>query len=339
MQKVTNFFMKSRSLFLMIIGTLTLFVLGSEVIFKQVKADNNYFALTSVTPFSQNWTNTGLLTSNDNWSGVPSINGYRGDGLGSTGTDPQTILGEGTLVLDVNVDETNPNTFTTGGVAEFEIANPTIALQGSGTADAPYVDIRFNTLGCVDPNRVIVAYTVRDLEDSTTDATQQVALQYRIGSTGNYTNIPEAYIADATIPNATQDTSVNALLPTSTLGQSQVHLRIITTDAAGSDEWVGVDNISLTCSVFLAAPAQVGGRVVDSNGNGISKVQVKISGGELSEPMTVITSPLGYYSFEVPAGQTYNVSVGSKNYTFSNPTRVINVNDNVTDLNFTADAP
>ena len=28
---------------------------------------------------------------------------------------------------------------TNGGVAEFEIANPTIALQGSGTADAPNI--------------------------------------------------------------------------------------------------------------------------------------------------------------------------------------------------------
>lgn len=89
----------------------------------------------------------------------------------------------------------------------------------------------------------------------------------------------------------------------------------------------------------LSAPAQVGGRVVDANGYGISKAQVKISGGDLSEPMTVITNPFGYYSFEVPSGQTYIVRVGSKNYTFSNPTRVINVNDNVSDLDFTADAP
>ena len=29
--------------------------------------------------FSQNWTNTGLITANDNWSGVPFIIGYLGD--------------------------------------------------------------------------------------------------------------------------------------------------------------------------------------------------------------------------------------------------------------------
>ena len=41
------------------------------------------------------------------------------------------------LVRDVNANQTNPNTFTTGGVTEFHIANPTIALAGSGTAKAP----------------------------------------------------------------------------------------------------------------------------------------------------------------------------------------------------------
>ncbi|HKP70013.1 MAG TPA: hypothetical protein VJV05_12065, partial [Pyrinomonadaceae bacterium] len=46
-------------------------------------------------PFSQNWTNTGLITANDTWSGVPGVIGYRGDALtGSPGTDPQTILGD-----------------------------------------------------------------------------------------------------------------------------------------------------------------------------------------------------------------------------------------------------
>jgi hypothetical protein len=32
-------------------------------------------------PFSQNWSNTGLITTSDDWSGVPGIIGYRGDGL------------------------------------------------------------------------------------------------------------------------------------------------------------------------------------------------------------------------------------------------------------------
>ena len=61
-------------------------------------------------PFSQDWTNIGLITANDNWSGVPGIEGFRGDDLtGGTGTDPQTLLAaDDPGVLDVNANQTDP---------------------------------------------------------------------------------------------------------------------------------------------------------------------------------------------------------------------------------------
>ncbi len=50
-------------------------------------------------PFSQAWTNTGLITTNDDWSGVAGITGYRGDGLtAASGVDPQTVVADGTTV-------------------------------------------------------------------------------------------------------------------------------------------------------------------------------------------------------------------------------------------------
>src|SRR5258705_12663263 len=98
--------------------------------------------------FFQDWSNTGLITTDDNWDGVPSIVGYRGDDVTSaTGADPRTLTGDGTVVIDVNANQTNPNTFSTGGVAEFAIANPTIALNGSGTGDAPYIVLHLDATG------------------------------------------------------------------------------------------------------------------------------------------------------------------------------------------------
>ena len=206
---------------------------------------SEYRALAN-SPFTQDWTNTGLITANDDWSGVPSIIGYRGDELTTaTGADPQTIAGDGTTVIDVNANQTNPNTFTTGGVAEFEIANPVVALTGSGTADAPFLLIYLNTVGVTNVN---VSYNLRDIDGSPDNAIQQVALQYRVGTTGAFTNIPAGYVADATTgPSlATQVTAVNATLPTAAENQSQVQVRIITTNANGNDEWVGVDDISIS---------------------------------------------------------------------------------------------
>jgi hypothetical protein len=79
---------------------------------------------------------------------------------------------------------------------------------------------------------------------------QPVALQYRVGSSSNYTNIPEAFVADATAgPNlATLVTPVNVTLPAAVNNQSLVQLRIITTNAVSNDEWVGIDDLNITGS-------------------------------------------------------------------------------------------
>ncbi len=198
-------------------------------------------------PFSQDWSDTALIGTNDDWSGVPGIVGHRGDDLTmATGTDPQTILADGTdTPLDVNANQTNPNTFTAGGVNEFELANPTIALAGSGTADAPFLLISIDTLGQSD---IRVQYTLRDLEDGGDNAVQPVALQYRVGDSGNFTNLADGFVADATTgPNlAGPDTPVDVTLPVDANNQALVQVRIITTNAAGNDENVGVDDILIT---------------------------------------------------------------------------------------------
>ncbi len=197
-------------------------------------------------PFSQAWTDTGLITTNDDWSGVPGIMGYRGDDItGATGTDPQTLLADNSPgVVDVNANQTVPNSFTTGGPTEFHITDPVVALAGSGTADAPYLLLHINTTGF---QAITVAYNVRDIESGPDDATQQVALHYRTGGTGGYTNVPAAYVADATTGNAaTQVTAVSVVLPAAADNQAMLQLRIMTTNAAGNDEWVGIDDISIT---------------------------------------------------------------------------------------------
>lgn len=197
-------------------------------------------------PFAQNWTNIALLNTTDDWSTIPGIIGYRGDGLtGSTGTDPQTILGEGTPVVDVNVNQTNPNTFATGGATEFHITDPVVALAGSGTARAPYLLFHLNTTGLTAIN---VAYNLRDIDGSTDNSIQPIALQYRVGGTGNFTNIPSAFVADASggPSQATLVTPVSAALPPGADNQALVQVRVMTTDAVGNDEWIGIDDINVT---------------------------------------------------------------------------------------------
>ncbi len=208
--------------------------------------DATYHPLSSGA-FTQNWSNTGLIATDDNWSSVPSIIGYLGEDPANTttGIDPQTVLDPRTTTIDVNANRTNPDTFFTGGVAEFHIANPTVALQGSGTADAPFILIHLDTR---EMRNIQVAYNLRDIDGSANHAVQSVALQYRVGTSGNFINVPAGYVADAsTGPDlATLVTPVSVTLPAAVNNQAQVQVRIITTNALNSDEWIGIDDINIS---------------------------------------------------------------------------------------------
>ena len=202
-------------------------------------------------PFAQNWTNVGQITADDIWTGVPGIVGYRGDDLGTTTVstaavlDPQIVVADlsGTP-LDVNANKTSPSTEASGGLYEFEIANPAVAFQGSGTADAPNLVIRVVTTGLA---AIRVRYNLRDLDDATgADVVQPVALQFRAGTTGDYTNVPAGYVADASAAGgATLVTAVDVTLPAAANDRASVDIRILTGNAAGNDEMIGIDDIQI----------------------------------------------------------------------------------------------
>ena len=168
-----------------------LFVLG---VFTAIPASANSTA--QALPFTQNWSNVGLITVANNWSGVPGVIGYRGQDLtAAPGVDPQTVLGESSAPFEVQVVDDQTNTaLTNGGTAEFELADPVVAIQGHDTSEAPYLKFHLDTTGFAN---VAVSYDLRDIDATGENAQQQVALQYRIGSSGNFTNVPAAYVADA----------------------------------------------------------------------------------------------------------------------------------------------
>jgi hypothetical protein len=86
-----------------------------------------------------------------------------------------------------------------------------------------------------------------------------------------------------------------------------------------------------------AAQASISGRVTTAEGAGIRNANVVITGNSLSEPRVVTTGSFGYFSFDgLTVGETYVVTVNSQRYTFSVPSRVITLVDNVVDADFTA---
>ena len=254
-------------------------------------------------PFSQDWSNLGLISADDNWFGVAGITGYRGDGLaGGTGVNPQTILGEGTPVVDVTANLPNPNTFATGGVAEFHLPNPVVALQGSGTARAPSLVFSVNTTGST---AIRVSYNLRDIDGSTDNAVQPVALQYRVGASGNFANLPAGFVADAsTGPSlATLVTPVSVTLPAAADNQPLVQIRIITTDAVGSDEWIGIDDISVTGTGGSTNPGGTitAGPLSYSAGDPITLTVAVTPGTNLASTGITVTGNLASIGLGTPA--------------------------------------
>lgn len=244
--------------------------------------------------FTQNWTDKNLISVNDDWNGVPSIIGYRGDNLTvATGVDPRTVLAEfsGSSVIDVNANITDL-TFATGGIIELDISNPTIAFQGSGTADAPSIVLYMNTTGV---NNVRIRYNLRDMDGGADDAVQSVALQYRIGTTGDFINVADGYVADASQGGtATLVTAVNVLLPSACDNQSQLQIRIITTNAAGNDELIGIDDIE----VVQDAPSSINNIIRNPNyvrisGNPSSVINIQFNEAINSDVQTIFFDAAG----------------------------------------------
>ncbi|HEX8027228.1 MAG TPA: Calx-beta domain-containing protein, partial [Vicinamibacterales bacterium] len=191
--------------------------------------------------FTQNWSSTGLIGSNDDWSGVPSITGFLAEATSASSYDPALFLTDAGVTLDVVANQSA--SATNGGVIEVDqgIANPTVGFQGSNAADVAglifYMD-------ATNRQNVTFSANLRDLDASADASTQKVVLQYRIGNSGNWTNL--ASVADASDVGATKVTAISGVLPAAANGQSQIQIRIMTGNASGNDELIGVDDIVIS---------------------------------------------------------------------------------------------
>ncbi|HNU07753.1 MAG TPA: carboxypeptidase regulatory-like domain-containing protein, partial [Pyrinomonadaceae bacterium] len=102
----------------------------------------------------------------------------------------------------------------------------------------------------------------------------------------------------------------------------------LTTDLSGFD---------FTELAPTAASVSIGGRVVTAGGPGIRNAVVTIT-DQNSNTRIVRTGSAGYYRFDgIPVGQTVIISIKSRRFTFAHPTRIVNVTDELTDVDFVSD--
>src|SRR5262249_48217357 len=114
--------------------------------------DATPFPLGTGFSFSQDWTNAAQITTDNTWTGVLSLIGYRGSGLvAGTGVDPQTVVADGSAT-PVNVKANATPAYmldpTATGLAEFDnLKNPTIGVRANTPADAPNLVLTLNSRG------------------------------------------------------------------------------------------------------------------------------------------------------------------------------------------------
>jgi SAM-dependent methyltransferase len=135
-------------------------------------------------PLAQDWSNTGLITVNNDWSQVPSIMGYLGDYSASlpVNVDPRTLLTMDNATASVVAQ--GSATASPGAVYELQNENPTIALHASGTADAPYLVFYLDTTGCMGVN---IRYTLREMDND--NAPNMVAYGADLAKQHGFTNL------------------------------------------------------------------------------------------------------------------------------------------------------
>lgn len=102
---------------------------------------------------------------------------------------------------------------------------------------------------------------------------------------------------------------------------------------------VTLDSNSVTrCNLgSTAAAIHVGGRVTTAQGEGIPRTMITLTDGSGTVRKTY-TGTFGYYNFDdIMVGQTVIIDVRNKRYNFPQPTRIISLVDELTNIDFIAD--
>jgi len=224
---------------------------------------------------------------------------------GSTGTGGESYaFGFDGPAANVNLTATNNDLFVSGPLGVIGITGDLTTAAQTGSAGTGTNQL-----------------TLADLQTATSDFAASISADPLFVSSTDLHIQPTSPVQDLGVPIA------SVLLDFDLQMRAQPPLGGGTTD-------IGADEILAP----TAAQATLSGRVTTANGAGIRNAIISISGGDLPQTRFSRTGSFGYYAFEdLTVGETYIVIVQSKRYTFTVPTRVIQVNDNVDGVDFIAE--
>ncbi len=96
-------------------------------------------------------------------------------------------------------------------------------------------------------------------------------------------------------------------------------------------------NCTFSNNVVLAASANLSGRVLTSDGSGISNARIVLTDLATGQSVVTSTGTFGYYHFEgISVGAIYTATVSHRRYTFLNNTATFSLSGDLSDANFVA---
>lgn len=98
-----------------------------------------------------------------------------------------------------------------------------------------------------------------------------------------------------------------------------------------------IDAVSIQSpAITTSSDVAVSGRVLTAEGSGIGRINITLANSS-GNIRTAVTNSFGYYRFDgVSTGETYILTVNNKKYLFANSPRVLNVQEELTDIDFRA---
>lgn len=128
-----------------------------------------------------------------------------------------------------------------------------------------------------------------------------------------------------------------------TSGDSAINTYSITGSIGQAIAGIGANNSTykIQSGFFTAAPlaptaatVSVGGRVTTATGGGITNILMSLTDSS-GQVRTARTGAEGYYNFtDIPAGETYVITATGKRFSFSQPSQVVNINEDMREVNF-----
>jgi hypothetical protein len=256
----------------------------------------------------------------------------------------------GALTLTSGEIATGANTLTIGtaGTVARTSGHVVGTLQKSFSGPGPAFTMPVGTAGAYSPLNVTVTSGAGQLTARpntgvpavlAVNSARTLQRYWTLSGSGITSNITFNYL-DGDVPGPPNNENIWEIIRVTgtTAVRYPATLSYVTMNPAGNQftinglssysDWTAGEPLAPT-----AANASVSGRVLDSNGRGISNARVSLQ-NQQGDVLWAVTNPFGYYSFtSVEVGRTYFVSVAHKQYTFE--PRTISLSDDITGLDFT----